>query len=166
MTNPNDIIINLQVNGISQLHALSAGLRNIHATMQGATAGASRLDATQRGLNQAVGGGIAGSQKHAKSLKDLIQNQSALGNEMRRTTSDMKMLTRNQASVGVTSQKMISGLKTYSSTLKSVKAKVLVSDLKSLSSQMVLTGKNAPWTGRQLAWYRRVMATRTIGKSR
>jgi hypothetical protein len=150
MTNPNDIIINLQVNGINQLHALSAGLRNINATMQGATAGASRLDATQKGLNQALGGGIAGSQKHAKSLKELVQNQSALGNEMRRTTSDMKMLTRNQASVGVTSQKMISGLKSYSSTLKSVKAKVLVSDLKSLSSQMVLTGKNAQWTGRQL----------------
>jgi hypothetical protein len=150
MTNPNDININVHVNGLAHLNALSAGLRNINATLAGSAQGAKNFDARQRSLNTALGVGKDGAKAHAKSLGEVIRNQSALGNELRRSTADYKNLTKSQFFATQNTTKAAGKLHEYNSALKGIKARVLVSDLKAISGQMVLTGKNVQWTGRQL----------------
>ena len=150
MANPNDIHINVQVNGLAGLNALSAGLRNINATLQGSAQGAANFDARQRSLNTALGVGKDGAKAHAKSLTEVIRNQSALGNELRRSTSDYKALTNKQNVSTVYTRQAAQSLGQYNSALKGIKARVLVSDLSSLAYQMKKTGKEAQWTGRQL----------------
>ena len=150
MTNPNDININVHVNGLAHLNALSAGLRNINATLADSTQGAKNFDARQRSLNTALGVGKDGAKAHAKSLGEVIRNQSALGNELRRSTADYKNLTKSQFFATQNTTKASGKLHEYNRALKGIKGRVLVSDLKAISSQMVLTGKNVQWTGRQL----------------
>jgi hypothetical protein len=150
MANPNDININVQVNGLAGLNALSAGLRNINATLKGSAQGAASFDARQRSLNTALGVGKDGAKAHAKSLTEVIRNQSALGNELRRSTSDYKALTSSQVKSTNYTRQAAAQLGTYNGALKGIKARVLVSDLSSLAYQMKKTGKEAQWTGRQL----------------
>lgn len=150
MTNPNDILINVQVNGLGGLTALSAGLRNINATLKQSADGASRFDARQKSLNTALGVGKDGAKAHARSLTEVIRNQSALGNELRRSTSDYRALTSGQVKSTNYTRQAAQSLGVYNTALKGIKAKTLVSDLSSLSFQMKIAGKDAQWTGRQL----------------
>ena len=150
MTNPNDILINVQVNGLGGLTALSAGLRNINATLKQSADGAGRFDARQKSLNTALGVGKDGAKAHARSLTEVIRNQSALGNELRRSTTDYRALTSGQVKSTNYTRQAAASLGVYNQALKGIKAKTLVSDLSSLSYQMKIAGKDAQWTGRQL----------------
>jgi len=150
MSNPNDIIINLQVNNLNQLNALSNGLRQVNATLAGNAKAVRNLDANQKALNKAIGYGSDGVNHHAKSLSALIANQSALSNEIRRSSTDLKNITKTQYFATSSTKTATAQLKQYNTALKGIKAKALVSDLRSLAFEMRRTGKDTQWTGRQL----------------
>ena len=150
MSNPNDIIINLQVNNLNQLNALSNGLRQVNAALAGNAKAVRNLDANQKALNQAIGYGSSGVNQHAKSISQLIANQSALSNEIRRSSTDLKNMTKSQYFATSSTATATTQLRQYNTALKGIKAKALVSDLRSLAYEMKRTGKETQWTGRQL----------------
>lgn len=150
MSNPNDIIINLQVNNLNQLNALSNGLRQLNANLANNAKSIRNLDANQQALNKAMGVGSSGVNNHAKSISQLIANQSTLSNEIRRTTSDIRSMSRSYNTATDVQKGAVSSLQQYNNTLKGVKARAFASDLKSIAYEMVRTGKEAQWTGRQL----------------
>ena len=150
MSNPNDIIINLQVNNLNQLNGLSNGLRQVNAALAGNLQAVRNLDANQKALNKAIGYGSDATNQHAKSISQLIANQSILSNEIRRSSTDIKTFSKYQGVASASTATAASNLRQYNTSLKNIKAKALVSDLRSIAYEMRRTGKETQWTGRQL----------------
>lgn len=150
----NNIDINVIVNGEEQLKNLSVALRRVVLESTGLIKSTTVLDARQKALNAALGHTGRSFNDHAKTLRQAAANQAILSDEIKRTTAELTRL----KSLGATSiYNSISGksidvsnLEKTSKALKSIKARALISDLRSVGQEMKRLGKDAQFVGRSL----------------
>jgi len=147
-----DIELNVVTRGVDSLKDVSIALRTLTLAMNQNIRVASSLDARQRGLDQALGMTSRGMGEHAKTLRAAISNQSTLSQAIKETTSDLarlqKELARGRGGPGM--GKLVKDLEISNKNLKGIKAKALVSDLRSVSTQIKRLGKDAQFVGRSL----------------
>ena len=146
----NNLDFNIRVNNAEQLKNLSSTLRSLVMATNGQAVAAKNLDARQRALSSALGITTKGIGEHAKSVKEAVRNQSALGAESKRLRQDIKRLKDGTIQVNGSSRQMVSNLKSMSRAMRGIKARALVSDLRSLSLQIKKAGKDAQFVGRSL----------------
>jgi len=146
----NNLDFNIRVNNAEQLKNLSSTLRSLVMATNGQAAAAKNLDARQRALSSALGITTKGIGEHAKTIKEAARNQSALGAESKRLRADIKKLRNGTIQVNGSSRQMVSNLKSMSRAMRGIKARALVSDLRSLSLQIKKAGKDAQFVGRSL----------------
>jgi len=144
----NNIEINVHVNNVDELKNLSVSLRRMIASIQDSTNATKVLDARQRGLNAALGITSRGMGDHAKSLRQVASNQAALGDEVKRLTADLKNL--NKIASGKGFKTLQGDLDKTARAMKKIKARALVSDLRSVGQEMKRLGKDAQFVGRSL----------------
>lgn len=146
----NDIIINVQVNGVNELTALSTAMRQVNASLTNNIAATKNLDAGHRALNIALGRNESSYNSHAKSISQVVINQSALGNELRRANSDLTAYTKGQLKNTDAAKVNAKYLDQYTRSLKGIKSKAFVEDLRSMTVEMKRLGKDAQFTGRSM----------------
>lgn len=150
MANPDDIIINVQVNGINNLTGLSNAVRTLNATLTGNLALTKNIDASQKALDTALGRTSKGVSNHAKSLSQLMTNQAALSQEYRRVNTDINNFTAQLGKTRAATNSSVQSLTRYSEALKGIKARAFVEDLRAMSVEMKRLGKDAQFTGRSM----------------
>ena len=150
-----NIRFNVVVDGEEAIKNLSVSLRNLIATNKGLTNQTRSMDSAQRALSRSIGVTSKGMGEHAKSIRQVIINQKALGSEIhrvqaeaRRVTETVKHLNNELERKGA--RQFASGMRGVASSLRGIKARALVSDLKSVSLQMKKMGKDAQFVGRSL----------------
>ena len=146
----NNLDFNIRVNNAEQLQNLSSTLRSLVMATNGQAAAAKNLDARQRALSGALGITTKGIGEHAKTVKEAVRNQAAFSAESKRLKQDIKKLRDGTIQVNGSSRQMVSNLKSMSRAMRGIKARALVSDLRSLSLQIKKAGKDAQFVGRSL----------------
>ena len=145
-----DILIDVQVNGIDQVTGLSNAIRVMNASLADSINVAKNMDAQQRGLSNALGITNRGMSDHAKTIGQAISNQNALGTEIRRVSVDIDKFSKGIGNNSRSSDENIKSLTNYKTALQSIKPRVLVEDLKSIALAMRASGKDLQFTGRNL----------------
>lgn len=152
-----DVIIQVHTQGVQQIGNLSASLRNLSNTLRGINVPMSKLDSHTRAVNKALGITSRGVDQHAKSIKQLVQNQKVLALESRKLKSDIGNLKNAYAlaggettalgrSIGVTTKE----LQAFSRTFKGMRIRAIGSDFHNVSLRMSKLGKDAQFVGRSL----------------
>jgi TP901 family phage tail tape measure protein len=154
MANEN-INLNVVVNGEDAVKNLSVTLRNLIATSDGLTRASRAMDARQRALSQSIGVTNKSLNEHAKSIRQTVANQKALSLEINNVTSEARKLNSGLKNINNTTQRMatrsfIKDLNGVARAMRGIKARALVSDLKSVSLQIKKMGKDAQFVGRSL----------------
>ena len=88
-----DLIINVHTNGIKDVANLSASVKALTANLREITIPMTKLDVQSRAVNKALGVTSRGMKDHANSIKELKQNQRALGEESKRLKKDIAAYT-------------------------------------------------------------------------
>jgi hypothetical protein len=152
-----DLIINVHTNGVKDITNLSAATRALALNLRGITVPMSKLDAHSRAVNKALGMTNRSMNDHAKTAKQMIANQKALGAETKRVQSNIKSYAMAIQSAGGTTtalgRELIqsrSELKQFSSTLRGLRIRAFGSDLSSISLKLQRIGKDAQFVGRSL----------------
>ena len=152
-----DVIIQVHTDGIKKVGDLSASLRNLTNTLRGINVPMSRLDAQSKAVNKALGITSRGVNDHAKSIKNLVQNQKVLSQEQQRVVRELRTLKNAYAlsgkettqlgrNIGITTKE----LQNFSRTLKLLRIKAFGSDIHNVSLRLSKLGKDAQFVGRSL----------------
>jgi hypothetical protein len=102
-----DLIINVHTNGVKDITNLSAATRALALNLRGITVPMSKLDAHSRAVNKALGMTNRSMNDHAKTAKQMIANQKALGAETKRVQSNIKSYAMAIQSAGGTTQRLV-----------------------------------------------------------
>lgn len=152
-----DLIINVHTNGIKDITNLSAATRALALNLRGITVPMTKLDAHSRAVSKALGMTNRSMNDHAKSVKQMVANQKALGAETKRVQSNIKSYAMAIQSAGGThtvfGRELIQSrneLKAFSSTLRGLRIRAFGSDLASISLKLQRIGKDAQFVGRSL----------------
>lgn len=152
-----DVIIQVHTQGVQQIGNLSASLRNLSNTLRGVTVPMSKLDAHTKAVHKALGITSRGVDAHAKSIKQLAQNQKVLALESRRLKGDISNLKNAYAlaggqttELGRSISKTTKELQIFSRTFRGMRLRALGSDLQNISLRMSKLGKDAQFVGRSL----------------
>lgn len=152
-----DLIINVHTNGIKDITNLSAATRALALNLRGITVPMTKLDAHSRAVSKALGMTNRSMNDHAKSVKQMVANQKALGAETKRVQSNIKSYAMAIQSAGGThtvfGRELIQSrneLKAFSSTLRGLRIRAFGSDLSSISLKLQRIGKDAQFVGRSL----------------
>lgn len=152
-----DLIINVHTNGVKDITNLSAATRALALNLRGITVPMAKLDAHSRAVNKALGMTNRSMNDHAKTVKQMVSNQKALGAETKRVQSNIKSYAMAIQSAGGTTtafgRELIqsrSELKQFSSTLRGLRIRAFGSDLSSISLKLQRIGKDAQFVGRSL----------------
>ena len=152
-----DVIIKVHTQGVQEIGNLSASLRNLNNTLRGINVPMSKLDANTRAVHKALGITTRGVDQHAKSIKQLIQNQKVLGTESKKITTDINNLKNAYAlagkettalgrSIGQTTKE----LSAFSRTFRGMRLRAIGSDISNISLKLTKMGKDAQFVGRSL----------------
>ena len=152
-----DVIIQVHTQGVQQIGNLSASLRNLSNTLRGVTVPMSKLDAHTKAVHKALGITSRGVDAHAKSIKQLAQNQKVLALESRRLKGDISNLKNAYAlaggqttELGRSISKTTKELQIFSRTFRGMRLRALGSDFQNISLRMSKLGKDAQFVGRSL----------------
>ena len=152
-----DLIINVHTNGVKDITNLSAATRALALNLRGISVPMARLDAHSRAVNKALGMTNRSMNDHAKTAKQMVANQKALGAETKRVQSNIKSYAMAIQSAGgshtVLGRELIQSrneLKQFSSTLRGLRIRSFGSDLSSISLKLQRIGKDAQFVGRSL----------------
>lgn len=145
-----DIRVNVVVDGEESLKRLSSSLKNLTLNLGGAARVTRSLDATQRNLTRIIGNGSKGLGDHAKNVRQLASNHTALSKEIKRINVDLKALRTNTRLTDKEFNSLNKGLKAARSNFRSLRARTLSSDLRSIGIEMKRLGKDAQFVGRSL----------------
>jgi len=152
-----DLIINVHTNGIKDITNLSAATRALALNLRGITVPMTKLDAHSRAVSKALGMTNRSMNDHAKSVKQMVANQKALGAETKSVQSNIKSYAMAIQSAGgshtVFGRELIQSrneLKAFSSTLRGLRIRAFGSDLASISLKLQRIGKDAQFVGRSL----------------
>lgn len=152
-----DLIINVHTNGVKDITNLSAATRALALNLRGITVPMAKLDAHSRAVNKALGMTNRSMNDHAKTVKQMVSNQKALGAETKRVQSNIKSYAMAIQSAGGTTtafgRELIQSrneLKQFSSTLRGLRIRAFGSDLSSISLKLQRIGKDAQFVGRSL----------------
>jgi hypothetical protein len=152
-----DLIINVHTNGVKDITNLSAATRALALNLRGITVPMTKLDAHSRAVNKALGMTNRSMNDHAKTVKQMVSNQKALGAETKRVQSNIKSYAMAIQSAGGTTtafgRELIQSrneLKQFSSTLRGLRIRAFGSDLSSISLKLQRIGKDAQFVGRSL----------------
>lgn len=147
-----DIELNIVANGTDSLRNVSVALRSLAVALQDNVRATSGLDARQRGLGQALGVTAKGFGDHAKSISQAVKNQTSLSQAIKHTSSDLSRLKRELAMGrgGSGMASLVKDLEKSNKGLKSMKPRLLVQDLRGVSTEMKRLGKDAQFVGRSL----------------
>lgn len=152
-----DLIINVATQGVEKLTDLSASLRQVQNTIQGISVPMTKLDVHTRAVNKAFGITSRGARDHAKSLKEVIRNQSALSQESKRIKNDIVALnsvlklSRNSSALFKGALKETSVELTHMSrNMRNMRLRAFVSDLQNVSLKMQRIGKDTQFVGRNM----------------
>ena len=152
-----DLIINVHTNGIKDVANLSASVKALTANLREITIPMSKLDTQSRAVNKALGITNRGMSDHAKTIKQLKENQRALGEESKRLKSNIIAYTGAIRSAGgpttalgreLTSTK--SQLQAMSAAMRGARVRAFGSDVASVSHRLQKMGKDAQFVGRSL----------------
>lgn len=152
-----DLIINVHTNGIKDVANLSASVKALTANLREITIPMTKLDVQSRAVNKALGLTNHGMREHAKTIKELKENQRALGEESKRLKSNIIAYTGAIRSAGgpttalgreLTSTK--ANLQAMSASMRGARVRAFGSDVASVSLKMQKMGKDAQFVGRSL----------------
>lgn len=152
-----DVIIKVHTQGVQEIGNLSASLRNLNNTLRGINVPMSKLDANTRAVHKALGITSRGVDQHAKSIKQLVQNQKVLGSETKKIAADLNNLKNAYAlagkettalgrSIGQTTKE----LSAFSRTFRGMRLRAIGSDISNISLRLTKMGKDAQFVGRSL----------------
>lgn len=152
-----DVIIKVHTQGVQQIGNLSASLRNLSNTLRGVTVPMSKMDAQTKAVYKALGITSRGVNDHAKSIKNLAQNQKVLLLEQKKVVGELRTLknayvlagretTQLGRNIGVTTRE----LQSFSRNLRGLRLKAFGSDLHNISLRFSKMGKDAQFVGRSL----------------
>ena len=147
------IKLDVIVDGEEELKKLSSYLRNLAVDLGVSTRASKNLDANSRSLNKALGNAGRGATQHAKSVRELITNQSALSKETKKLSQDLTRLqTRLKSGAIKKSQfdQLAAGLNKSAAAMKKMKARAFISDLRGIGVELKRLGKDAQFVGRSL----------------
>jgi TP901 family phage tail tape measure protein len=149
-----DIVLGIAVSGVEKVYNLSNAMQQLNRAVQGATNPMKNLDARSRALSAAIGSSDSSLKNHAKSVSELARNNAVLTNEMNRVRKEISGLgTSYKFATGASAEfrrAAVSDLKAYEASLKGIRVRALVEDLKSLSQEQKRLGKDAQFVGRSL----------------
>ena len=152
-----DLIINVHTNGIKDVANLSASVKALTANLRDITIPMSKLDTQSRAVNKAIGITNRGMNDHAKTIKQLKENQRALGEESKRLKSNITAYTGAiKAAGGPTTalgRELVSTkahLQAMSAAMRGARVRAFGSDISSVSLKMQKMGKDAQFVGRSL----------------
>ncbi len=152
-----DLIINVHTNGVKDITNLSAATRALALNLRGISVPMTKLDAHSKAVNKALGMTNRSMNDHAKTVKQLITNQKALGAETKRVQSNIRSYAMAIQSAGGTTtafgRELIQSrneLRQFSSTLRGLRIRAFGSDLASISLKLQRIGKDAQFVGRSL----------------
>ncbi|CAB4192082.1 Phage tail tape measure protein, partial [uncultured Caudovirales phage] len=152
-----DLIINVHTNGIKDVANLSASVKALTANLREITIPMSKLDVQSRAVNKALGMTNRGMNDHAKTVKQLKENQRALGEESKRLKSNIIAYTGAIRAAGgpttalgkeLTSTK--AHLQSMSAAMRGARVRAFGSDVSSISLRLQKMGKDAQFVGRSL----------------
>jgi len=152
-----DLIISVHTNGAKEIANLSASMRSMTLQLRGITVPMRSLDKHSRDLNKAIGLTSKGMNEHAKTFRQVIQNQKTFGAETRRIKSDIISYRAAINSVGgshtrlgaemINAQRQLRGL---GNAMKGIRFRAFNSDLASVALKLQKVGKDAQFVGRSL----------------
>lgn len=147
-----NIEIDVVVTGKEDLLNLSVAMRSLLLGTKDLASATKSMDARQRALNSIFGNGQKNAGDYAKSLRETINNQKLLGQEVQKTADDIKRFNAQvRAGVGGAGLKALTNnLQQTNKALQSSKIRLLASDLRSVGIEMKRTGKDAQFVGRSL----------------
>lgn len=152
-----DLIINVHTNGLKDVANLSASVKALTANLREITIPMNKLDVQSRAVNKALGMTSRGMNDHAKSIKELKQNQKALGEETKRLKADIVAYTRAiNAAGGATTplgKELASSkahLESMSGAMRGARVKAFGSDISNISLKLQRMGKDTQFVGRNL----------------
>ena len=152
-----DLIINVHTNGIKDVANLSASVKALTADLRAITIPMTKLDTQSRAVNKALGLTNHGMREHAKTIKELKENQRALGEESKRLKNNIVAYTGAIRAAGgpttalgkeLTSSK--AHLQSMSAAMRGARVRAFGSDIASVSLRMQKMGKDAQFVGRSL----------------
>lgn len=149
-----DIVLGVAVAGVEKVYNLSNALQQLNRSIEGSLSPMRNLDARSRALSAAIGSSDSSLKNHAKSVAELTRNNVVLTNELGRVRKEISGLgtTYRFASTASSDFRKIAvrDLKAYEESLKGIRVRALVEDLKSLSQEQKRLGKDAQFVGRSL----------------
>lgn len=149
-----DIVLGVAVAGVEKVYNLSNALQQLNRSIEGSLNPMRNLDARSRALSAAIGSSDSSLKNHAKTISEVARNNAILTNEMMRVRKEISGLGTSYkfASTASTEFRRIAvrDLKAYEESLKSIRVRALVEDLKSLSQEQKRLGKDAQFVGRSL----------------
>lgn len=145
-----DIVIGVNVTGEDKLYRLSTALNQVNASLLKTASPIRAVTNASRGLSMAIGATGRSINDHAKTVTQMMRNQAALGNESRKVKRDIESLKNSVSDLNNAQIRAIGSLQKYSKALNSIKARALVSDLKSIAQEQKRLGKDAQFVGRSL----------------
>ena len=152
-----DLIINVHTNGIKDVANLSASVKALTANLREITIPMTKLDVQSRAVNKALGVTSRGMKDHANSIKELKQNQRALGEESKRLKKDIAAYTGAIRAAGgpttalgkeLTSTR--TRLQAMGAGMRGARVRAFGSDISNVSLKMQKMGKDAQFVGRSL----------------
>jgi len=149
-----DIVLGIAVQGVEKVYNLSNAMNQLNRAIVGATNPIKNLEARSRALSSAIGSSDSSLKNHAKTISEVARNNAILTNEFSRVRKEISGLgTSYRFASGASSefrQIAVRDLKAYEQSLKSIRVRALVEDLKSLSQEQKRLGKDAQFVGRSL----------------
>lgn len=149
-----DIVLGIAVQGVEKVYNLSNAMNQLNRAIVGATNPIKNLEARSRALSSAIGSSDSSLKNHAKTISEVARNNAILTNEFSRVKKEISGLgTSYKFASGASSefrQIAVRDLKAYEESLKSIRVRALVEDLKSLSQEQKRLGKDAQFVGRSL----------------
>lgn len=149
-----DIVLDIAVKNVDKVYNLSNALQQLNRAIDGSLNPMRNLDARSRALSSAIGSSDSSLKNHAKSVAELTRNNAVLTNELGRVRKEISGLGTSYrfASRASSDFKTIAvrDLKAYEESLKGIRVRALVEDLKSLSQEQKRLGKDAQFVGRSL----------------
>jgi hypothetical protein len=152
-----DLIINVHTNGVKDVANLSASVKALTANLREITIPMSKLDVQSRAVNKALGITNRGMKDHAKTVKELKDNQRVLGEESKRLKADIIAYTGAIRTAGGPTTALgreLASTKTQlqvmSASMRGARVRAFGSDVASVSLKMQKMGKDAQFVGRSL----------------
>lgn len=145
-----DININVKVTGTEKIKDLSHSMRQLNASMLDGSKSVNNLSAQSRSLSAALGRTDKGMNDHAKTIGQLLNNQRALGGEIRRNNSHINEMTNGLRTNTKNAKENAASLRGVNDSLKGIKARAFKEDLAGVTQEMRRLGKDAQFTGRAM----------------